>query len=253
MSAEPAYPTTADVQKYGQLSEGVQNANLQLAADRLIRGGTYRDLSTICVVPVKEEKLHWRVAQSLEGLIKPMNNAFSKWFVVGMEVGDAYNAAIAQILAHPDLSKWKFMLTVEHDNLPPPDGLLKLQAAMCESPFAAVSGLYWTKGEGGQPMIYGDPLRWPINYIPQVPKDGGLQECRGIGMGFALWDLELFKDKRLGPPWFVTKQEWNPATGAQQATQDLYFCGQATKYGYRFAVDTSVRVGHLDFNTGIVW
>ena len=44
-------------------------------------------------------------------------------FAVGMEVGEAYSQAIEAILAHPDLSKFKYILTMEHDNIPPPDGL----------------------------------------------------------------------------------------------------------------------------------
>ena len=47
------------------------------------------------------------------------------------------------------------MLTVEQDNLPPQDGIMKLYESI-EEGFDVVSGLYWTKGDAGQPMIYGD-------------------------------------------------------------------------------------------------
>lgn len=240
------------------LSEGIHNTNLEESRNRLITGATYRDLSTICVMPIKGQEINHVVAQAVEGIIKPMNQAYSKWVVAGMEVGDAYNTAIQQILVHPQLSKWKFMLTVEHDNTPSPDALVKLQAAMYSSPYAAISGLYWTKGLDGQPMIYGDPMVFPVNYIPQLPVPDTLQECRGIGMGFALWDLNLFKDPRLKSPWFETKQSFDPMVGTECGTQDLVFCRKATELGYRFAVDTRVRVGHMDIDPkspeyGTIW
>jgi hypothetical protein len=72
-------------------------------------------------------------------------------------------------------------------------------------------------------------------------------------MGFTLFDLQVFKDKKLEKPWFKTVQEWDPATGAQSGTQDLYFFGKIRKLGYRVASDNRVKVGHLDNQTGIVW
>lgn len=229
-------------------SEGYHNSSFEGSRNRLIKASTYRDLSTICVIPTPGFSIDWRVSQAIENLVKPMNQPYAKWFVTGAEVGDAYNTAIAQILADPNLSKWKFLLTVEHDNLPQPDALLKLQAAMYSTPYAAIGGLYWTKGLDGQPMIYGDPKVWPPNYIPQLPEPDTIQECRGIAMGFTLWDMNLFKDPRLTNPWFETKAGWTPTTGTIAGTQDLVFCGKATALGYRFAVDTSVRVGHMDIN-----
>ena len=72
-------------------------------------------------------------------------------------------------------------------------------------------------------------------------------ECNGVGMGFALWKMSIFKDERLRKPWFKT------IAGREGAgTQDLYFWGDARKYGYRCAVDCAVCVGHIDGN-GFVW
>ena len=60
----------------------------------------------------------------------PMNQKFIRTFVIGMEVGAAYTQAIEQILANPVLRNWKYILTLEEDNMPPPDGLLKLYESM---------------------------------------------------------------------------------------------------------------------------
>ena len=180
-----------------------------------------------------------------------MNQKFVRFFVVGMEVGEAYSAAIEQILASPELSKWKFILTLEEDNLPPPDGLLKLYESIDR--YDVVSGLYWTKGEGGQPMIYGNPKIEPLNFIPQLPETEAVQETNGLGMGFTLFKLDIFKDPKIPRPWFKTQQEVVPGQGARAYSQDLYFFENIRKLGYRVACDTRVKVGHYDFGMDVVW
>lgn len=108
-------------------------------------------------------------------------------------------------------------------------------------------------GEGGQPMIYGDPKAVPKSFIPQVPQLDTLQECNGLGMGFNLFKLNVFKDPRLPKPFFKTYQNYEPGVGARSYTQDLYFYENAGKLGYRFACDTRIKVGHLDYEADIVW
>lgn len=234
--------------------------DLEASRERILTGASYRDCSTVMLLPTpRDGKLNSRVADALVNLMSPMNQRVHRHRLEGMEVADAYNHGVQMVLDHPELSKWKFILTVEHDNTPPPDGLLLLLETMHLGPWAGVGGLYWTKGEGGMPMIYGNPTDTVINFRPQVPEVGKVQECRGIAMGFTLWDIELFRDKRLGPPWFKTVQEFLPYQGVRAGTQDLDWCGRAGAVGYRFAVDNRVRVGHVQFDSspthpaGFVW
>jgi hypothetical protein len=218
---------------------GGHNQNLDQSRARLIQGGTYKDLSTICIVPTRG-LIHYKVVQSWMSLMTAMNQKFFRIFISNMEVGEAYNAGIEMVLNNPELSKWKYILTMEEDNLPPPDGLLKLYESMHK--YDVVGGLYWTKGEEySQPMIYGDPKVMPKNCAPQLPIPGTVQECNGLGMGFNLFKLSMFKDEKIPKPWFKTVQE----NGAQ-FTQDLYFYLNAAKEGYRFACDNRVLVGHMD-------
>lgn len=216
-------------------------------AARLKKAKTYRDLSTIMVVPTRGV-IPARVVESWMGLMAPMNQKFTRIFVQGMEVGDAYNQAVQLILDHPELSKWKYLLTVEEDNMPPPDGLLRLYESIDD--YAVVGGLYFTKGLDGQPMIYGNP-KGVLDFVPQVPVPDTVQECNGLGMGFNLWRLELFRE--MEPPWFKTLQEWSPEAGGRAYTQDLYFFEQARRAGHRVACDTRIKVGHLDPQSGEVW
>ena len=182
-------------------------------------------------------------------IIYPPNNNIVRIMTQGMEVGEAYSNAITNILAHEQLRDFKWLLTIETDNLPPADGVLKLIEKMEDrTELAALSGLYWTKGEMGAAQIWGD-INDPVpNYRPQPPVPGEIVECWGIGMGFALWRLDMFKDERLRKPWFKT------VAGLEGVgTQDLYFWADAKKYGFRCGVDCSILVGHLDPKTDIVW
>ena len=227
---------------------GRNNGNLDAARDRLIRGQTYRDLSTICLVATRGV-IPSKIVQSWMNLASAMNQKFLRIFIEKMEVGEAYNTGVQTILDHPDLRDWKYLLTLEEDNAPPPDGLLKLYESIQQ--FDAVGGLYWTKGDLGQPMIYGDVRVMPKNFIPQLPVPDALQECCGLGMGFTLFKIEMFK--KVPKPWFRTLQEFVPGQGMRAATQDLYFFQEAAKYGYRFASDNRVRVGHWDQSTSTMW
>jgi hypothetical protein len=185
------------------------------------------------------------------GLMRPMNQkVIGPIFAINMEVGQAYSSLIEMILANPELSTYKYILTIEEDNMPPPDGLLKLYESMDK--YDVVQGLYWTKGEGGMPMIYGDPKVMPKNFIPQMPRMGEVMECNGLGMGFNLFKLDMFKNPGLTKPFFRTVQEV-VGGGARAYTQDLYFFEGAAKLGYRYAVDCRVKVGHYDYINDIVW
>jgi hypothetical protein len=228
---------------------GFHNGNIDNSNKRLIKGNTYKDLSTIWITPTRGS-LKPRVVSSWMALIKPMNQPFlGALFIEQDEVGIAYQKIFDIILDHPELSKFKYILTVEEDNLPPADGLMKLYESI-EKDFDVVAGLYWTKGEGGQPMIYGDPKSMPRNFVPQIPIPETLQHCNGLGMGFNLWRIDSFKNKlkSMPKPWFKTVQEKN-----MSFTQDLWFYNEANKYGFKAACDTRVKVGHLDLTTGIVW
>jgi hypothetical protein len=231
--------------------EGAHNQDLEKSQDRLLQSKSYKDLSTVIVCPTRGQ-VSAKVVQSWMGLMKPMNQkVIGPLFAIGMEVGEAYNSMIEMVLSSPELSTWKYILTIEEDNMPPPDGLLKLYEDMDD--YDVVGGLYWTKGEGGQPMIYGDPAVEPLNFIPQVPGTNGLQAANGLGMGFNLFKINIFKDEKLPRPWFKTVQEFIPGQGARGYSQDLYFYENAGKLGYKFACDTRVKVGHYDAGMDIVW
>lgn len=229
-------------------TDGWHNDNMDSSIERIIKGNTYRDLSTIWITPTRGT-LKCKVVSSWMAVMRPMNQPFlGPLFIEGDEVGVAYQKGFEMILDNPELSKWKYILTVEEDNLPPQDGVFKLYESI-EKGYDCVAGIYWTKGEAGQPMIYGNPSIMPRNFAPQAPLKEQLQHCNGLGMGFNLWRIDSLKEKLkdMPKPWFKTVQE-----KGNQFTQDLWFYNEAAKHGFKVACDTRVKVGHLD-NNGIVW
>jgi hypothetical protein len=228
---------------------GVHNGDLHKTSARLIQGASWKKQRVVMVIPTGP-MIPAKVALSLCNMGFPPNNGVVRMLAEGMEVGEAYSQTIEMILGHPDLKDWEYLLTVEHDNLVPSDGVVKLIARMEAHPeLSCIGGLYFTKGEGGVAQIWGDPKDPVTNFRPLPPDpNGGLVECCGTGMGANLFRLSMFKDPKLRKPWFKTLQGKDGF-----ATQDLYFWGDARKHGYRCAIDCDVKVGHLDPQTGIVW
>lgn len=223
-------------------------------------GSTFKDCSTVIVVPTRG-KIHHRVVQSWDGLVAPMNQKRVKVYAVGDEVGHAYNRLVETVLGDPNLSSYKYLLTLEDDNLPPPDAHVRLLEAIDVGPFDAVSGIYFTKGGYNMPQAYGDPREFertgvvafqPRDVVRVLQAGHNMVEVNGIGMGCALWRMDVFR--KLPPPWFVTVNDVFPERRAIEAkTQDLYFCERMRLAGMRIAVDLRVRVGHIDTETNVVY
>lgn len=236
--------------QFVSLDEGRHNNNLEASASRIVQGGSWKKQRIVVIIPASA-MMPTKAAMAIWSLAFPPNQAVYRIAALGMEVGQAYSDAIAGILAHPDLSQWEYLLTLEHDNIPPWDAIPKLLESMEAHPeYSCIGGLYWTKGEGGVPQIWGDPADPILNYRPQAPRAGELQECCGTGMGCNLWRLDMFKDERLRRPWFKTL---NGSEGQGIGTQDLYFWTDARKFGYRCAIDNRVLVGHYDHVADITW
>ena len=227
---------------------GVHNKNLDTSKERIIKGATWKKQRIVVIIPAGDN-IPAKVALNLWNLIFPPNQQVVRILAQGMEVGEAYSAAIGQVSNHPELKNWEYILTVEHDNIPPSDGVLKLIQRMEEHPeLSCIGGLYWTKGEGGVPQIWGDVKDPQLNFRPQPPVANELVECCGTGMGFNLWRISMFKDERIKKPFFKTLSSANGV-----GTQDLSFWTEARKYGYRCAIDCGVLVGHYSVNEDIVW
>lgn len=223
---------------------GVHNADLKATNSRLLRGGSWKRQRVVVIIPAAD-LIPAKVVLSWMNLVFPPNNGVVRILALGMEVGDAYSKAIGEILAHPEFKNWEYVLTIEHDNCPPPDGVVRLVERMeANQDLDAIGGLYYTKGPEGVAQIWGDRKDLILNFRPQPPDpNGALLPCYGTGMGFTLFRMKLFRDWKGSKPIFQTR---NGKNGEGVGTQDLAFWGEAFKYGHKCAVDCSVRVGHYD-------
>jgi hypothetical protein len=169
---------------------GALSADMEGTRTRLMRGGSYKKQRTIVIIPAVAP-IPPKVALSWINLAFPPNNGVVRILAEGFEVGAAYSSAIENVLAHPELNQFEYILFMETDNAPPSDGVIRLIEDLEEHPeFAAVGGLYFTKGigiggtsgfGGGVAQIWGD-FRDPVpNFRPQVPIPETLQECMGLG------------------------------------------------------------------------
>ena len=285
------------------INQIMDDAKWRKALEAAPAGDTFRDLSTIIIIPtrgshsekgelnckkckVKNEYekavisgIDYRFFQAFRNLIRPMNVPVIEIFVPGMEVGAAYSQTIEGILSNPQLSKFKYILTIEDDNLipfiPNTQGPLMMLYEDMEKGFDVAGGLYWTKGTPSMPLIYGDPKesrKTPAGMFKVIfptrkpqPKDwkegqiatgewrpGDMIECNGMGCGFTLFKMDIFKDKRIKKPFFQTINDHSDK-GPRLYTQDLNFMEKIRKLGYRCVVDSRVRLGHLDIKTSIIY
>lgn len=216
---------------------------------------SFRDTSTVVIIPSREPFLHTTFVQALNSIMWPMNGRRVLLYVSGGEVGKAYDNQVKTVLAHPELSKFKYIATIEDDTLPPPDAFLKLYESIEQGGYDGVGGLYFTKGDFQMPMCYGTPAEYartgvlefrPRNVTNGI-KAGAIVECNGIANGCSLFRTSVFRD--IEPPYFQTLNE----LGVGAMTQDLFFCAKARRAGKRFAVDCRVRCAHMDWATGVAY
>jgi len=229
--------------------QGRHNSDLGASANRLKNANSYKDLSAVCIIP-NSGTIPAIVAERWLNLQNSMNQKFIRIILNGTEKYSAYNIAIEQILANPFLNSFKYIITLEENIIPPFDGLLKLFEDT--EKYDVVGGLIWTADIEARSMIYGNPKGIPSTYTPQFPKLDTIQECNGLGTGFTLFKIDIFKNKKVPKPWFripFQHEQGKPYDGAP----DMYFFENIHKLGYKVACDTRIKVGNYDAKNDIVW
>jgi len=91
-----------------------------------------------------------------------------------------------------------------------------------------------------------DPLmlRGNINSYTIIDdwKDGDLVEVDATGTGCLMFDMRIFHE--LPAPWFEFRPNPDPEKGGTVG-EDIGFCSDLRKAGYKIYVDTSIKCGHL--------
>ena len=182
-------------------------------------------------------------------------------------VADAQNLIVKNLIEQGH----EWLLLLEHDNVLPPGTLIKLNEYMNKGDIPIVSGLYFTKSNPAEPMVY----RGRGNSFYADWKMGDKVWCDGVPTGTllihasilkAVWDeapeymLNGVKVRRVfQTPEKVWVDPETRATMTETGTSDLEFCTKLMKgkyfekagwpeyqkKRYPFLVDTSIFVKHI--------
>lgn len=221
-------------------------------------------------------RIEWHNA--VNGLVVPCNWGMSTTTPIGYLTADAQN-----LIAHEALAKgFQWVLFLEDDTIPPNDFLLRIAEHMEQKRAPIVSGLYHVKGTQ-EPMVY----RGRGNGAFKAWKPGDLVWADGVPTGCLLVHCSILAELAKAAPTYSLMTGGNtvlvkrifetprraftdPVTGGYAkllGTSDLYFCDQVMRQGilqkagwpkvarraFPFLVDTRIKCGHIDRETGAVW
>ena len=193
---------------------------------------------------------------------------------LGYQVADAENIIAKSVVEH----NFEWLLFIESDNVLPPNTFVKLNSYMIRGDTPIVGGLYFTKSNPPEPMIYREPgggyfADWKL---------GDKVWCRGLPFGCTLIHGSIIRELwKRAPEYMVgntlTRRVFkhpedvvlDPNSNdffVTQGTTDLNFCNELIRDGvleaagwpeyqkkeFPFLVDTSIFVQHID-NDGIKW
>lgn len=131
-----------------------------------------------------------------------------------------------------------YLFMIDDDMIADDDLFEKLYASHKD----IIAPLAFTRNFPHKPVIYNCLSGWDsvsqtehfTNYaVMNYPKDK-LFECDAVGFGAALINVECFR--KMPKPWFM-----NP----NKTGEDINFCYEAKKYGFRTWMDTRVKLGHV--------
>lgn len=217
-------------------------------------------------------RIEWSVA--MRGLTVPANwshvsmvQAMNTFIPVRFSVADAQNLIIREMLARD----FEWLLLVEDDTIPPVDLLVKLNQYMRDDPVPVVSGLYYTKSNPSEPLIYrgrGNGSFVDFKMGERVWADGVATGCLLVHQALlrAMWEeSEQYETggQSTRRVFESPVRSWvNPETGEVNTitgTSDLDWCSRVMKDGFfkksgwdkydgmefPFLVDTSIMCGHI--------
>ena len=189
----------------------------------------------------------------------------SSFIPLGFQVAEAENIIAKQMIE----GDFEWLLSIESDNVLPPNAFVKMNSYMIKGDIPVVGGLYFTKGIPPEPMIYREPGK---GYYADW-KLGDKVWCRGLPFGCtlihrsiikALWDdaPEYMVGNTPTRRVFKHPQAKDDEVGMFNisGTTDLQFCNECIeknifekagwpefqKKEFPYLVDTSIFVKHID-------
>jgi hypothetical protein len=147
-----------------------------------------------------------------------------------MDVATARERLVEEILKEDNS---KYIMFVDSDVFLPPHGF----AYLLQSKKDMVTGIYWTKVEPPEPVIYKELHMGPYLDFPK----NAIFELDAAGMGCCLINTEVFR--KIPKPWFDYKIETD--RDLLNVGEDFFFFIKAKKYGYTLWCNSNVLCMHL--------
>lgn len=208
---------------------------------------------------------NWSASQSIQYI-----NTYSP---LGFMVCDAQNIIVQNAIA----GDYEWLILIEDDNIIPPDLFIKFNEYMRKGDIPVVSGLYYTKSDPAEPILY----RGRGTSFYDDWKLGDKVWVDGLPTGCLLLDMKLVRKVWENSPEYAVggqivrrvfeqpekmwKDEESGAIHTASGTSDLEFCHRVIKEGYLkdfpavankkypFLVDTSIFVKHIDRVSGKIY
>jgi hypothetical protein len=239
-----------------------------------IKKSDYKPIQRILVATPTLGTVRMEWVQSRYGQIIPTNwgmvqyNQFVNSFIpLQYTIPDAQNIIVKETIE----KQFEWLLLIEDDTMPPPDGFIKINQHMKDGTVPVVSGLYYTKSNPSEPLIYrGRGTSYYDDW-----KLGDQVWADGVPTGFllinckVLWEMwkesaeYMAGDVKTRRIFETPEKMWyDPDKGAfntTTGTSDLEWCTRViegnylTKAGfdkvakkkYPFLVDTTILCRHI--------
>jgi hypothetical protein len=199
-----------------------------------------------------------------------MSQGLSGYYPLRYQVADAQNLIVKEAVE----KNYRWLLLWEHDCIPQPDALQRLNEYMMAKEVPVVSGLYFTRSRPSEPLIFRG--RGTGTFRDWTP--GDQVWCDGVPTGFLLIHMDLIQAMWEESPEYVAGNQitrrvfrtpGNFKLYPQEhtlmmlaGTSDLDWCTRVMKGGffkksgwgqyegreYPFLVDTAIRVSHINMN-----
>jgi hypothetical protein len=188
-------------------------------------------------------RAEWSMAYS--NIQWPTNTVIGKIMEFDKRIAEARNAIVSKALALDDDSiEVTHIFWLDDDVLCYRDALKALYLRH----LPICSGVYFTKSDAAEPLIYAGPLQGSEPFMPDR-----LLPVWGHGMGLTLIETSVYRrmaatcdlgrDEYGNPAWYRTISGETHIEGAREnvmdITEDLYFLDLAGKLGYQPHVDTT--------------
>lgn len=225
---------------------------------------------------VRMEWVHSRYGQIIPTNFSmvDMVQYLSPYVPVGYQLADAQNL-MAKVVVEGD---YQWIIYIEDDNMLPPNTFRIFNEYMIDGQIPIVSGLYFTKSQPPEPILYRGRGTGYFNDF----KVGDLVWADGIPFGCRLENAAFIKEAwKTSPEYMVNGEKTRRVFSQPQAmyqspdgsgyetiggTTDLEWCKrimeedlftkagfpQYSKKKYPFLVDTNVLVKHID-QSGVQW